>query len=245
VQSIYPTAPSELSDDDLAELYAYPSEGRLVRANFVSSLDGAAQGPDHKSGSLSGKADQKIFGMLRSLCDVIIVGAGTTRVEGYQPVQSREARALLRSQLGLAPLPSIAVVSRSLRIDPDLVSGGEAPTIVITTESSSKERRERVAETAPVIVAGEVDVDLRLAIDELTGRGYQRMLCEGGPSLMRDLTAVDALDELCLTIQPVIIAGERLRIASGGEIRPPRRMRLRHLLESDGVLFARYTKGTD
>ena len=72
------------------------------------------------------------------------------------------------------------------------------------------------------------------------------MLCEGGPRLMRDLVAADALDELCLTIEPLLVAGDRLRITSGGDDRARRsRMRLRHLLEADGVLFARYTKGTD
>ena len=55
MQSLFPTARAQLSDDDLAELYAYPSEGRWVRANFVSSLDGAAQGPDHKSGIAVGQ----------------------------------------------------------------------------------------------------------------------------------------------------------------------------------------------
>ena len=79
--------------------------------------------------------------MLRSLCDLILVGAGTARVEGYQPVQPHEVRAQLRAQLGLAPVPSIAVVSRSLDIDPDLLAGGEAPTLVITTESASPEDR--------------------------------------------------------------------------------------------------------
>lgn len=245
MQSIFPTAPSHLSDDDLAELYAYPSEGRLVRANFVSSLDGAAQGSDSKSGSLSGNTDQKVFRVLRSLCDLIVVGAGTARIEGYQPVQPHEVRTQLRSQLGLAPVPSIAVVSRSLDLDVDLLAGGLAPTLVITTESAPKDRRDAAAAVAPLIVAGEVDIDIPLAIDELTGLGYQRMLCEGGPRLMRDLVAVDALDELCLTIEPLIVAGDRLRITSGGEIVPPLSMRLRHLLEADGVLFARYTKGTD
>ncbi len=81
MQSLYPTAPSELSDDDLVALYAYPHERRYVRANFVTSLDGAAQGADEKSGSLSSKADKRIFRLLRSLCDVIVVGAGTARSE--------------------------------------------------------------------------------------------------------------------------------------------------------------------
>lgn len=245
MQSLFPTTPSALSDDDLEELYAYPHEGRWLRANFVSSLDGAVQGPDHKSGSLSGHADQKLFAMLRSLCDLVLVGAGTARVEGYLPVRPEETDVHRRARLGLAPLPSIAVVSRSLRIDPELLAGGEAPTIVITTAAASPEDRAAAARVAPVIVAGESEVDLRLAIDELTALGYRRLLCEGGPTLMRDLVAADALDELCLSIEPLLVGGERMRIMAGEQVVPPHGMRLRHLLESDGALFARYTKGTD
>jgi riboflavin biosynthesis pyrimidine reductase len=242
VQSLFPTAPSELTDDDLASLYAYPHERRWVRANFVSSLDGAAQGGDQKSGSLSSRADKRIFGLLRSLCDVILTGAGTARAEGYQPVHASEARAALRSGQGLAPLPALAVISRSLDLDPALVEGGRAPTIVITTAAAPDDVRRRIADVAPVIVAGEVDVDVAVALDELAGRGYPRVLCEGGPTLMRDLVASERLDELCLTISPVLVAGERLRITHGGALAPPQPMVLRHLLESDGELFARYTR---
>jgi riboflavin biosynthesis pyrimidine reductase len=241
---LFPSTPSALSDDDLEELYAYPVERRWLRANFVSSLDGAAQGPDHKSGSLSDRADKAVFALLRSLCDVIVVGAATTRVEGYQPVRAHETDGKRRARLGLTPLPSIAVVSRSLDLDADLVSGGDAPTIVITTGSAPVEARERIAAVAPVIVAGEDELDLALAVDELSARGFQRMLCEGGPTLMRDLVAADLLDELCLTFAPLLVGGERKRILSGDDVTPPQSMQLRHLLETDGVLFARYTRGS-
>jgi len=242
VQALYPTAPSALSSEDLAELYGYPSEHPWLRANFVSSLDGAAQGSDHKSGTLSGRTDQQVFTLLRSLCDLVLVGAGTTRVEGYQPVRPEELRTELRTRLGLTPVPTLAVVSRSLDLDPVLVRGGIASTVVITTESSPLDVRRRIAEVASVIVAGEVDVDLRHAVEELSGLGFQRMLCEGGPSLMRDLLAAEVVDELCLTIEPLLVAGSRLRITDGGALEPPQGMVLRHLLEADSVLFARYTR---
>ncbi len=242
MQSLYPTSPSELSDDDLAELYAYPHERRWVRANFVSTLDGAAQGDDNKSGTLSSRADRRLVGLLRSLCDVIIVGAGTARAEGYQPVQPSEARTAIRTAQGLAPLPPIAIVSRSLELDPQLLAGGRAPTIVLTTQAAPSHLRSRIAEHAPVIVAGELDVDFAVALEVLAGQGYQRMLCEGGPRIMRELVASCCLDELCLTLTPLLTAGDRLRITHGAAIQPARQMQLRHLLEADGMLFARYTK---
>lgn len=242
MQSLYPTTPHELSYDDLAELYAYPAARPWVRANFVSSLDGAAQGSDQRSGTLSSKPDKQIFGLLRSLCDVIVVGANTARSEGYLPVTSSETRTALRRRLGLAPLPAMAVVSRSLNIDHALLEGGEAPTLVITTEDAPADRREEIDTLAPVIVAGHRDVDLGLALDELAARGFQRILCEGGPTLMRDLVASGRAEEICLTLTPLVLAGDRLRMTQGAAIEPPSRFTLRHLLEDDSQLFFRYTR---
>jgi riboflavin biosynthesis pyrimidine reductase len=243
VQSLYPTTPTELSRDDLVELYSYPHDRRWVRANFVTTLDGAAQGSDGKSGTLSDSADRALFALLRSLCDVVLVGANTTRVEGYQPIHVDEVDATIRSRLGLAPVPAVAVVTRSLDIDPSLATGGEAPTIVITTQEGVAAHGDRIPDGVPVVVAGRTSVDFAIAIDQLGARGLQRVLCEGGPSLMRDLVASGRLDELCLTIRPLIAAGDRYRIAHGDRVTPEARLTLRSLLSSDGDLFARYVRG--
>jgi riboflavin biosynthesis pyrimidine reductase len=243
MQSLFPTSPSELSPDDLAEIYAYPHDQRWVRANFVASLDGAAQGRDSKSGTLSSAADHRIFALLRSLCDVVIVGANTTRVEGYQPIRPEEVDASVRSRLGLAPVPTIAVVTRSLDVDASLLAGGDAPTIVVTTREAAAVGRDRIPDAVPVVSAGEQSVDLAAALDALSARGLQRVLCEGGPSLMRDLVASGRLDELCLTLRPLVVAGERHRITRGASIVPDTRLELRSLLASDGDLFARYVRG--
>ena len=147
-----------------------PQRGTWVRANFVAQLDGAAQGSGLQVRiDLSGQADQRLFALLRSLCDVILVGAGTARIEGYQPVQTQRGRTRACGRSSDSPrLPSIAVVSRSLDLDPDLLAGGEAPTLVITTETSAAADvlATQVAAVAPVIVAGEVDVD--------SGRDHRR-----------------------------------------------------------------------
>jgi riboflavin biosynthesis pyrimidine reductase len=243
VQSLYPTSPTELSDEDLLTLYAYPHERFWVRANFVSSVDGAAQGSDYKSGSLSSSKDQRIFATLRSLCDVIVAGAGTARAEGYQPVRESETDEEVRGRLGLAPVPALAIFSRSLDLDRGLIAGGRAPTIIVTTRTAPPDRLRFCTESGPVIIAGETDIDFGEAFDELAALGYQRVLCEGGPSTMRDLVASGRLDELCLTITPLLVAGSRLRITHGGDLEPPQVLKLRHLLESDSELFARYTRG--
>jgi riboflavin biosynthesis pyrimidine reductase len=242
VQSLYPTTPSELSRDDLVELYAYPHDRRWVRANFVTTLDGATQGADNKSGTLSSAADRVLFALLRSLCDLVLVGARTTRIEGYQPIRSAEIDSDVRSRLGLAPIPSIAVVTQSLEVDESLLGGGEAATLIVTSEDAVKARAGLIPDNVPMIIAGRTSVDFASALDQLAARGHQRILCEGGPRLMRDLVASGRLDELCLTIRPLIVAGDRYRIVRGDAVVPDRRMSLRSLLESDGDLFARYVR---
>lgn len=241
MQSVFPAAPNELARDDLVGLYAYPSDLTWVRASFVSSVDGAAQGDDLKSGSLSSARDSELFRLLRSLCDVIVVGAQTTRMEAYAPVQPEEVDGELRAALGLAPVPAIAVVSRSLRLDPALLDGGDAPTLVLTSEAASPDDLAALSPDVPVVVAGRDAIDLPAAVDALAGRGYRRVLCEGGPRVMRDLAASGRLDELCLTVNPLLLAGDRLRITCGPPIGATAPLRLRHVLESDGTLFCRYT----
>lgn len=242
MQSLFPSSTSDLSYDDLTELYDYPVNRVWVRANYVSTLDGAVQGSDHRSGSLSSKADKRVLGLLRSLADVVVIGANTARVEDYQPVKSTDRRTLIRERLGLSPAPAMAVVSRSLNIDAALLEGGKAPTLVITTETSCSNRRTEISERAAVIVAGESSVDFARAVDALAEQGFRRMLCEGGPTLMHDVVASGRLDELCLTWTPVIASGDGLRLTNGAAVEPPYQLQLKQLLEEDGELFARYTR---
>ena len=77
----------EMDSEALALAYAYPqlsAEQTWVRANFVTTLDGAATGDDGRSGSINTGADRDVFALLRALCDVVLVGAGTARAEGYR-----------------------------------------------------------------------------------------------------------------------------------------------------------------
>lgn len=240
MRSLLTAGPADLGDNDLADLYAFPEvEGSWVRAIFVAAADGAAQGGDLASASLSGPGDRRIFGLQRSLCDAVLVGAGTARVEGYRPVRPSEVDLDLRRRLGLAPVPAIAVVSRSLTFDPILL-GGPAPTIVVTTEDAREPAVADLAGRAEVVRSGIGDVDLAGALDTLAGLGHRRVLCEGGPTLLAQLVAADRLDDLCLTIAPMLVAGDRQRILRGPDLMPVRRLRLAHLLQDEDEIFVRY-----
>jgi riboflavin biosynthesis pyrimidine reductase len=171
VRLIYPE-PADLDDRELAARYSYPDQAGgaacWLRANMVTSLDGAAT-VGGRSGGLSGGADQQVFAMLRALADVILVGAGTARVEGYRPVRPRlEGVRWAWLRAGRAPSPPIAVVTRRLDLDLEspLLAGSpaHARTIVITTEEAPPARRAQAAATADVIVAGRESVDIVAAV---------------------------------------------------------------------------------
>jgi riboflavin biosynthesis pyrimidine reductase len=258
-------APAAL--DLLAGLYAYPAvpaapaasaAGRpWVRANMVSSADGAAW-LDGKAGGLSGAADRTVFAVLRSLADVILVGAGTARTERYQPVRPGEVWPQLRA--GRPPTPPIAVVSRALELDlsSPLVTGrpGRARTILLTTEEAPASRRKAAASGADVVVTGPGPVVTAAgAVSALAARGHTAILAEGGPHLLGQLAAEGLLDELCLTYSPVLTGGEAGRIlavplrstvardgAPGSGLGARTGLDLEHVLEDDGHLLCRYLR---
>lgn len=223
--------------NELADLYAYPDNGLpWVRTNFVASLDGAVQDVRGVSGHLGGDPDKKAFGVLRSLSDVIVVGAGTVRAEGYKPIQADSIHAELRE--GREPLPLLAVVSRSLDIPEVLVAPG---TMVITVESSPAEARQRLAERIDVVVAGDTEIDWPAILDSFAARGLTRILCEGGPELHGALVEHDLVDEACVTISPHLVGGPAKRVTEGASA-VERQMRLGHVIEEDDVLLARWVR---
>ncbi len=252
MRQVYPGG-SAVTDAALAALYAYPDVGapraRWLRANMVASLDGAAT-VDGRSGGLSNEADQQVFAMLRAHADVILVGAGTARAEGYGPVRP-ESEGLRWAWLrdGRPPSPPIAVVTRAIDLDLDsaLLAGAppHARTIVITTESAPPGRRAAAARNAEVIVAGEASVDLKGAVDALAERGHRRISCEGGPHLLGELADAGLLDELCLTISPLLAGPGADRIVTGGLPMPgggTLPFALVHALEDGGHLLCRYVR---
>lgn len=223
----------------LTESYAYPSTDRpWLRTNFVSTLDGAAFDADGRSGSLGGDADTQVFALLRSLADVIIVGAGTARAEGYQAVHADEVDGELRARLGLSPIPPIAVVSKSLKIPAGLLVPGQ---FVITTGDAPQAQLDALREMVDVIAVGTGQIDWAQVFEQFAARGLNRLLCEGGPTLHGQLVELDLIDELCLSIAPIMAAGPAPRIAhSGLAITHP--MILGHSIAIDDLLLTRWVR---
>ena len=249
VRRLIPAPPADdLDIDALAAHYAYASAGSpkdpndpvTVRANMVSSIDGAIT-LDGRSQPISGKADWFLFGLQRALADVIVVGAGTARAEGYGPGRARPEFAHLRQGAGQPPSPTLAIVSRSGDLDPDAdFLSGDARPLVITCEAGAAQLG-RVSDRADVIVAGGDDVDLSHAMHEVGKRGHRQVLTEGGPHLLGSLLDAALIDEFVTTSSPLVVGGDSGRMIAGAE-GAVRDLDLVGLLEQDGALFTHYRR---
>jgi riboflavin biosynthesis pyrimidine reductase len=214
----------DIDDDALAGLYA-PRPRRWLRANMISSIDGAATGPSGLSGSLNNPADHRVFAMLRETADVVLVGAGTAEAERYGPVD----------------VP-IVVVTRRGRVPTGLRVADRGQVLLATCAAAPglSGARALLGEDQ-VLVHGDRDVDLAAVIDELDSRGMSRVLCEGGPHLLGDLLTAGLMDEVCMTTAPLWVGGGAPRVVAGRVLGRPSSLHL--LLEDDGTLFARWLLG--
>ncbi|WP_349867424.1 pyrimidine reductase family protein [Leifsonia sp. WHRI 6310E] len=236
-------AQDALSDADLTALYDLPTRSPWVRVNFVSSVDGAATVQGLSAG-LGGDADHRVFDLLRRLCDVVVVGAGTVRAEGYGPMRVDRASQRARVAAGLTEQPVFALVSAGLDLDPAGPIFTDAPVrpIVVTTETAPAEKGDALAAVADVLVCGVDRVDPAAMVAALAERGLARIHCEGGPHLFGDLITAGSVDELCLTVSPELVAGTASRIATGATPPVPRELRLAHVLQSESTLLLRYVR---
>jgi riboflavin biosynthesis pyrimidine reductase len=233
----------QCSDEALLARYAIPDRAvQRVRANFISSIDGAAT-HDGRTRGLNNADDKKVFDMLRMLSDVLLVGAGTVRTEGYRELRLDASAVEWRLEHGLAAQPTLAVVSGRLGLAPEMPALAQAPTraIVFTHGHSSLEQRRRLSRTADVVVCGNSAVESRTMLAALAQRGLLQVLCEGGPHLLGTLIEADCIDELCLTLSPVVENGDAGRITAGAPL-TPRPMRLRHAIAAGDMLMLRYER---
>ena len=223
----------------LADAYRV-APGRHLRVNFVAALDGAIS-VEGRSGGLGSDGDRRVFRTLRALADAVLVGAGTAAAEGYRPVLPDSAVGRLRTELGRPATMPVVLVSRRASLSPDdqLVRDAVTPTSLVTCAAADPDRRAALADAGvDVLVCGDDDVDLPAAVDALASRGLTQVLCEGGPALFTAALAAGVVDELDLTIAPLLVGG-------GPGLLPaplpfPTHASLVQVLEEDGALFTRY-----
>lgn len=213
-----------------------------VTGHMVAGLDGTAA-VGGRVGSLSTAPDQALFRRMRQIADIVLVGAETVRREGYGSVGLTEEARQARRQRGQAPTPPLAVVSRSLAFDWTAKAFTAAPddarTHVITCAAADPARRAEAEEVATVVIAGEDRVEPAAALRALADRGFGVVLCEGGPTWLGELVAADRLDELCLTVSPVM-GGDPLPVSVTPPGAPLARFELVGTMVEDDTLFLHY-----
>jgi riboflavin biosynthesis pyrimidine reductase len=183
--------------------------------NMICSVDGASV-LDGVSGGLGGAADHAVFSVIRTLADVILVGAATVRAEGYGPPKK--------------PGQHIAVVTRSGVLDWSSALFTSGAGLAVLPEDGP---------TVPVasVRAGHGDVDLSAALALLDA---EVVLVEGGPTLNGQLLSAGLVDELCVTFAPKLVGGAAKRIVVGPSA--PTDLSLVSVLEDEGFLLCRYVR---
>lgn len=254
IERIFPAVPGHsgpsgaaLDQELLRESSLIPAGRNWVSFNFVSSIDGAAT-VEGRSGKLGNADDQHLFQLMRRTADVILVGAQTIRAEGYGgQLLSAEAQQW-RTDHGLPAHPPLAIVSGSLNLDPELevFTGAPVKPLVFTTAGAPASRRDALAGVAHVIEAGADTLDVDVLIAELAARDLHRIHSEGGPTLLGTFQAAGRVDELSVTVSPLLVGGTAKRIA---DVRPdtgtaaaPQNMELAHILKAGSMLFLRYVR---
>lgn len=225
MQRLFPGPVTDLDDEGLRALYAHPrcADGSSwVRANVVSTLDGATSGVDGSSVSISSPTDRDLLVTMRRAADVVLVGASTAARESYRVVRT-----------------PIAVASSALDIDPDDPLYRAVSTVVLTSTAAPRERRDRLR--CRVVALPGDRVEPRAAVAALVGLGLTRVLCEGGPRLLGSFVAADAVDELCLTISPLLAGGPAARVALGTAA-VSSRMRPVSLCTDGSAFFSRHLR---
>ncbi|YAL81863.1 dihydrofolate reductase family protein [Dermacoccaceae bacterium W4C1] len=205
-------APAEGEADDLVAR-AYHREGPWLRWNMIATADGALTGADGLSRSINNPADHRVFGYLRAWADVVIVGAATAAAEGYTALTGNRWR---EQRHGRRPAPLLVVCS----------SSGELPETLVGSDPADV----RAVTLGPQGPAG--------LVRDLAQEGLDRVLLEGGPRLAARFVQAGVVDELCLTIVPLLGGGERGRILTGPDL--DRDVELAGLLEEDGTLLTRW-----
>ncbi len=208
---------------------------------MVMGLDGSIAGPDGRSGSISSATDRTVLAAIRRYADAYLVGAQTVRAERYSAVRAQPEVGQQRTASGQAAAPTLAVVSATCRFAWDDVAftGSEIRPIILTVESSDPAARQTAAQWCDVLVVGAERVEPGAALAALAERGLTRVTCEGGASLLADMIRSDTLDEIDLTLAPLVTGAPR---PAGPASAVLHRMDMHQLLEDDGFLFARYLR---
>jgi riboflavin biosynthesis pyrimidine reductase len=212
-----------------------------VVCNFVSSADGKATAGG-RTAPLAGAGDKAAFHLLRTQVDAVLAGTGTLEIERYG-VPVRDERLIeIRVAAGLPAQPLAVVISRSGRVPFEIPLFTDARSHIALYAPDGTV----VPDCAADVTVHELDPtqsDLGGVLRSLRrDHDVRSLLCEGGPVLFNALLAEDLVDELFLTISPVLVGGDELGITAGAGLGRALALRLVWALEHDGNLLLRYAR---
>jgi 5-amino-6-(5-phosphoribosylamino)uracil reductase len=233
-----------LTDDALRDLFAYPDHlaRPLLRANFIASIDGAVtfDGSGRKLGT---PTDRRVFGRLREVADVVLVGATTAASKPYADITMTAEAQAWRLSRGLAAGLPVAVVSSRGVVPPAVLSNATVPPVVLVSASAGAAARRVLGESGAHVIELAGDRVRSAAIrNALAGLGLHRVLVEGGPTFFSQLVSDNEIDELCLTMSPKLVAGPARRIASGEQHVDITMQRRGILTGADGTVIVRWAR---
>ena len=231
----------ETSPEELASGLGLGERAREERPylalNMVSSLDGKATLEERTSG-LSSELDRRLFHHLRTQADAVMVGAGTLRDERYGAITKTDELREKRRAEGLEPNALAVVISGRLDLAPDLPLL-QAPEQRVLIATAAEHELEGVAAQVEYLRVGD---DLPLLAARLReDYGVRSVLCEGGPTLNSHLLAAGLVDELFLSLHPLLAGGaDAFTIVAGRPLVAPAKLELVSLAEAENDLFTRW-----
>ncbi|MCE2512023.1 MAG: dihydrofolate reductase family protein [Acidimicrobiia bacterium] len=245
--------PGPVAEVDPMEFYPSlprpkPSGRPWLMINMIASADGAIA-VDGTSGALGNPADEAVFSAVRACADWILAAAGTVRAERYGLPRPGAASRRARRAAGRADRPRLAVVSGSLDLGLGLPLFAEQhpdddPPLILTGRDAAAGAVEALESVAEVVRLASARPQPAEILAELDRRGAGVVLSEGGPSFNGQLADAGVIDELCLSIAPLVAGGASPRIVHGSLRTVPIDLSIDHLLEASGTLFVRYLSAT-
>ncbi|HLW96259.1 MAG TPA: dihydrofolate reductase family protein [Solirubrobacteraceae bacterium] len=216
---------------------AAPGARPVLALNMIASVDGRIT-IDGRSTPLSNPADRALFHALRARADAVLVAAGTARAERYGPTIRNEQTRAARAARGEREQPLAVVATRKVDLDPGLPLLSDPASFVVIVTASDRE-------LAPCAARVEYlrTPTIREALDLLgSAYGVRRVICEGGPKLNSTLAEESLIDELFLSVSPLLVGGGDATILADSEIAEPQKLELQMLLECDDALYAHYAR---
>jgi riboflavin biosynthesis pyrimidine reductase len=213
-----------------------PGRPRVV-AIMVASVDGRAT-VGSTSGGLGHPEDRELLRGLRAACDCVMAGTGTIAGEKYANLLDADQREA-RVAAGRSPHPLVTTVSRSGAFPwevPIFTEPGVAKQLYAGHEVSVPPA---ATDTRVTVLDGGLDATLAHLHAE---RGVRSLACEGGPGLLRALLAEGLVDDLLLTLAPLLVGGDGPTSLAGPALEPPARMRLGEVRRAGDHLFLHYTR---